>query len=112
LLNSGALVILEDFVRPCKPGLSDKKATVVSKVIALSLGIVSLLLVVLIKFAGKGIISVSILNICYIYNIYKKFIILIYHQVNFKMKISVKNLLSAHAIQKHITLTFALSTPT
>ena len=46
-------------MKPCKPGLSDKRATVVSKIIALLLGLLSILLVVLIKFAGKGIVSVS-----------------------------------------------------
>ena len=46
-------------MKPCKPGLNDERATVVSKIIALLLGLLSILLVVLIKFAGKGIVSVS-----------------------------------------------------
>ena len=56
-------------MKPCKPGLSDKRATVVSKIIALLLGLLSILLVVLIKFAGKGIVSVSGQSIiCFLIN--------------------------------------------
>ena len=59
LLNSGALILLEDFVKPCMPGLTDKKATVVSKVMAFSMGIVALILVMFIKYTGSGVLSVS-----------------------------------------------------
>ena len=59
LLNSGALIILEDFVKPCKPGLTDKKATVISKIIAFSMGIVALILVLFIRYAGGGVLSVG-----------------------------------------------------
>ena len=59
LLNSAALVILQDFVRPFRPNLTENQATVVSKVLVFVLGAVDIALVLFARFFGAGLMSVS-----------------------------------------------------
>ena len=69
-MNSSAAVILEDFVRPCRPNMSDKQATVISKIISLIIGVVCIVLVLFAKQFGSGLLSVSIilqLGLCFFY---------------------------------------------
>ena len=48
-MNGTALTILEDFVRPFYPNLSDKAAAKTSKCISFSIGLIGYLLVFLIS---------------------------------------------------------------
>ena len=59
-LNSSAAIILQDFVRPCRPNLSDKSATLISKLLSLGLGLASITLVLFARYFGSGILSVSL----------------------------------------------------
>ena len=59
LLNSVSLVILQDFICPFKPQLTDKTATIISKVLVLILGGVAIVLVLFARYFGAGIMSVS-----------------------------------------------------
>ena len=59
LLNSAALVILQDFVRPLRPNLTESQATIISKVLVFVLGAVDIALVLFARFFGAGLMSVS-----------------------------------------------------
>lgn len=63
LFNSGALVILQDFIRPFKPNLSEKHATIISKILVLVLGAVAIVLVLFARYFGAGLFSVSKIKI-------------------------------------------------
>ena len=58
-LNSIAAVILQDFIRPYKPSLSDKNATIITKGVSIALGAVAILLVLFARYFGSGVLSVS-----------------------------------------------------
>ena len=59
MLNGVALTILEDFVRPFFPNLTDGTATKVSKLISFGFGLISYLLVFLVSNV-KTILEVRI----------------------------------------------------
>lgn len=54
-----ATVILQDIVRPLRPNLSDSRAALITKIISLVLGAVSIALILIAKHFGTGIFSVK-----------------------------------------------------
>ena len=59
-MNAAAAILLQDFVRPCKPNLSEKSATLITKLLSLGLGAVAIAFVLFARYFGRGIASVSI----------------------------------------------------
>ena len=60
LLNTTAAIVLEEFVRPCRPNISDRRAAVASKIISLIMGVICIVLVLFAKQFGSSLLSVSI----------------------------------------------------
>jgi len=70
-MNGGALTILEDFVRPFFPNMTDEASTRVSKGISFGFGLISYLMVFLISNV-KTVLEVSLVlspNQYYIFNL-------------------------------------------
>lgn len=67
-LNSTAAVVMQEFVRPWKPNLSDKHATIITKVLSLVFGVLPILLVLFAKYFGSGILSVCHTSIIHIFS--------------------------------------------
>ena len=58
-LNALAAIILEDFIRPLRPNLSEKNATILTKIVSFLMGGVAIVLVLFARYFGQGILSVS-----------------------------------------------------
>ena len=64
-VNALAANVLEEFIRPWKPDLSEKKATIITKVVSLVMGGLAIVLVLFARYFGRGILSVSVLIISF-----------------------------------------------
>lgn len=59
-LNAMAMVIFQEFIKPCQPGMSEKKATLISKAIVFAFGAIFITFATIAKYLGKGVVAVSI----------------------------------------------------
>jgi len=58
-MSAIAAIILQEFVKPCRPNMTDRTATIVSKLIALSMGGLLILLTFFAKNVGVGLFTVT-----------------------------------------------------
>ena len=56
MLNGCSAVVLEDIVKRKRPGITQTQGTVIAKITALVIGLISVALVVFARYAGSGLI--------------------------------------------------------
>ena len=59
-LNASAAILLEEVVRPFRPKLSEKSATMICKALTFGVGAVSIILVLFARYFGSGVVTVCL----------------------------------------------------